>query len=105
MAQNLVRRLVGEERMVGISPSGGEGRVAANEQPVIAVTDHTHQKGIKLIDMADADVGLAIDGYKLAPHRRLGSRVHYEEGFWFCHWPRPAIICIMPFSFADIHAI
>ncbi len=45
MPQNLVDGLVGEERVVGIDAPGGEGRVAADEQPVIAVADHAHQKG------------------------------------------------------------
>src|ERR1039458_1601860 len=103
--QDLVHGLVGEERVVGINAPCGEWGVAANEQPVIAVADHAHQKGIELVDMANADVGLTIDCDKLTPHRWLGSCVHHEEGFGSCHLPRLAIICIIPFSFADIRAI
>ena len=86
MAQNFIHRLVGEEGVVGIAPTGGEGRVAAGKNPELAVADNAHEEGLERIDVADADVGLAIEhdvlAGDLAVARAVAGRPEADGG-WF----------------------
>jgi hypothetical protein len=67
MAQQLVDGLVREHRTVWVCAAGRKGRVAADEEPGIAVTHDAHQKRRELVDVTYARIPLARQGHELGP--------------------------------------
>jgi hypothetical protein len=80
MAQQLVDGLVREDRTVGVYAAGREGRVAADEEPGIAVAHDAHQKRREPVDVAYARIPLPRQGHELMLGRcfrvLLGQTVH-----------------------------
>ena len=64
LAQNLVCRAIRKNRVVGVAATGGEWRVAAGEEPEVAVTDDAHQERRHGVHIANGDESLAVDGQR-----------------------------------------
>ena len=59
--EEFVDGLIGKNRQVGVSASGGHAAVAAQKHPEIAVADDIHQERWQVVHVANADVRLTGD--------------------------------------------
>src|SRR5262249_414390 len=75
LLQDFVDGLVREQGVVWIGTARRERRTAAREDPQVAVADHAHEKRLQRIDVADADIELAV----LQRHVFAGNRALRAE--------------------------
>jgi hypothetical protein len=77
MLEDLVHRLVREQRHVGVTTAGGERPIGPREQPEVAVAYDVHQERRHAVDVRDPGIALTVDRREPAVDDGIG---HVEHG-------------------------